>query len=165
MIQKLIRNKVLFAVVSIAMGLYMCFAGRGVLYNIVRIAGYVMLATAAGYVLMYFFGSHRDQVQLGYAALAAVAGLLIVWMAPGIVNLFPILAGLGLVVAGISNLMQASQGGGLPSSAKIGPILTIVLGVLILIHPGAIVNAVVMLAGIALILNGLSELNMIRKFW
>ncbi|MBR0387707.1 MAG: DUF308 domain-containing protein, partial [Clostridia bacterium] len=43
--------------------------------------------------------------------------------------------------------------------------LTIVLGALILFHPGAIVNAVVMLAGIALILNGLSELDMIRRIW
>ena len=67
MIQKLIRNKTLFAVVSIAMGIYMCFAGRGVLYNIVRIAGYVMLATSVGYILMYFINSRQDQVQLGYA--------------------------------------------------------------------------------------------------
>ena len=165
MIQKLIRNKTLFAIVSIAMGIYMCFAGRGVLYNIVRIAGYVMLATAVGYALMYFFSPRRDQVQLGYAGLAAAAGLLIVWMAPAIVHLFPALAGLGLIIVGLSNLMHAVRGEGMPAASKVGPILTIILGTLILFHPGAIVNAVVMLAGIALILNGLSELDMIRRVW
>ena len=164
MIRKLIRNKVLFAIVSILMGLYMCFAGRGVLYNIVRVAGYVMLATAAGYALMYFLGSSRDRVQLGYAALAGIAGLLIVWMAPAIVNAFPVLAGLCLVLAGVGNLTQASREG-LPRSAMVGPVLTIVLGAVVLFHPGSVVNAVVMVAGIALILNGLSELNMIRRFW
>ena len=165
MIQKLIRNKTLFAVVSIAMGIYMCFAGRGVLYNIVRIAGYVMLATSVGYVLMYFINSRQDQVQLGYAGLAAAAGLLIVWLAPMIVNLFPVLAGLGLIIVGLSNLLHAAGGEGLPAASRVGPILTMVIGALILFHPGAIVNAVVMLAGIALILNGLSELDMIRRVW
>ena len=165
MIQKLIRNKTLFAIVSIAMGVYICFAGRGVLYNIVRVAGYVMLATAVGYALIYFFGPRRDQVQLGYAGLATAAGLMIVWMAPAIVNLFPMLAGLGLIVVGLTNLMHAAREEGMPAASKVGPVLTIVLGALILFHPGAIVNAVVMLAGIALILNGLSELDMIRRIW
>lgn len=165
MIQKLIRNKTLFAIVSIAMGIYMCFAGRGVLYNIVRVAGYVMLATAVGYALMYFINSRQDQVQLGYAGLAAVAGLLIVWLAPVIVNLFPMLAGLSLILVGLSNLLHAAGGAGMPVISKVGPILTIVMGAVILFHPGAIVNTVVILAGIALILNGLSELELIHRVW
>ena len=138
-------------------------ARRAVQYR--AVAGYVMLATAVGYALIYFFGPRRDQVQLGYAGLATAAGLLIVWMAPAIVNLFPMLAGLGLIVVGLTNLMHAAREEGMPAASKVGPILTIVLGALILFHPGAIVNAVVMLAGIALILNGLSELDMIRRIW
>ena len=163
MLQNLTRNKTLFAVGSIAMGLYMCIAGRSVLYNIVRVGGYVLLATAVGYALMYFFGSARDQVQLWYAGVAAIAGLLIVRLAPGIVNLFPVLAGIGLILAGVGNLTHAATENGLPQTAKVGPILTIVLGGLILFHPGAIINAVVILAGIALILNGVSELDLIRR--
>ena len=165
MIRNLVRNKTVFAILSIVMGIYMCVAGRSVLYSIVRVAGYGLLGAAIIYLVMYFMGQGgRDQVQLGYAAVSGIAGLLIVRMAPAIVNIFPMLAGIGLILAGAGNLAQAA-GNGMPLVSRAVPIVTIVLGVLILLHPGSIVNLVVTLAGVALIINGLSELDMIRRVW
>ncbi len=165
MIRNIIRNKHILAVLSIIMGIYMCIAGRSVLYTIVRVAGYGLVGAAVVYAAMYFFGRNgREQVQLGYAVVSGIAGLLIVRLAPAIVNIFPILAGIGLILAGAGNLAQAS-GNGMPLVTKAGPIVTLILGILILLHPGSIVNMVVTLAGIALILNGLSELDMIRRVW
>ena len=165
MIRNLVRNKTVFAILSIVMGIYMCVAGRSVLYSIVRVAGYGLIGAAIIYLVMYFVGQgSRNQVQMGYAIVAGIAGLLIVRLAPTIVNLFPMLAGVGLILTGAGNLAQAA-GNGMPLVTKAGPIVTLVLGILILLHPGSIVNLVVTLAGVALILNGLSELDMIRRVW
>lgn len=164
-LEKLLRNKTILAVVSIIFGIYMIIARRGVLDTIVRTAGYVLLGIAAAYVIMYFFGPRRDQVQLGYAGAAALGGLLVIWMAPAIINLFPRIAGIFLVLAGVSNLTEASRGESFPAYSKVVPILTIVLGVLIFFHPGSIINAVVVLAGAALIIHGLAELDLIRRIW
>ena len=86
-----------------------------------------------------------------------------IWLAPSIINLFPRIAGVLLVLAGIFNLTDASRAGGFPAWSRIVPVLTIVAGVLIFFHPGSILNAAVTLAGIALILHGLSELDLIRR--
>ena len=45
------------------------------------------------------------------------------------------------------------------------PTVTVLLGLLVVFHPGAIAGFVVMLAGIAFVVNGLADLNVIRKFW
>ena len=165
MIRNLVRNKTVFAILSIVMGIYMCVAGRSVLYSIVRVAGYGLIGAAMIYLIMYFVGQGgRDQVQMGYAVVSGIAGLLIVRLAPTIVNIFPMLAGIGLILAGAGNLLQASRNG-MPMVSKVGPIVTLVLGVLIFTHPGSVMNMVVTLSGIALILNGLSELDMIRRVW
>lgn len=165
MIRNLIRNKTVFAVLNIVLGIYLCVAGRNVLYTIVRVAGYGLLGAAVVYAVMYFLGqTPRDQVKLGYAIAAGIAGLLIRWLAPAVVNLFPMLAGIGLLLVGAVNLLQARRSG-MPLVSMAGPALTAVLGILILLRPGALVNAAVMIAGIALILNGLSELDMIRRVW
>ncbi|MBR2822672.1 MAG: DUF308 domain-containing protein [Clostridia bacterium] len=165
MIRSIVRNKTVLAILSIVMGIYMCVAGRNVLYSIIRVAGYGLIGAAIIYLVLYLTGQNgRDQVKMGYAIVSGIAGLLIVRLAPAIVNLFPILAGVGLILAGIGNLTQAA-GSGMPMVSKVGPIVTLVLGLLILTHPGTVVNMVVTLAGIALILNGLSELEMIRRVW
>ncbi len=165
MIRNLIRNKTVFAVLNIVLGIYMCFAGRHVLDTIIRVAGYGLLGAAIVYAVMYFLDRDgRDQVKLGYAIVAGIAGLLIRVLAPAVVNLFPMLAGIGLILVGGINLTQAYKNG-MPLVSMAGPALTAVLGIMILLRPGALVNAVVMIAGIALILNGLSELDMIRRVW
>ena len=86
-------------------------------------------------------------------------------MAPAIVKLFPRLAGIGLVLVGAVNLLQASQEGAVSGTSKVGAALTIALGALIFLKAGFIMNMVVVAAGVGLILNGLSELDMIRKIW
>lgn len=165
MIRNLVRNKTVFAILSIAMGIYMCVAGRSVLYSIVRVAGYGLIVAAVVYLIMYFMGRDgRDQVKMGYAIASGVAGLLVVRLAPAIMNIFPMLAGLGLILAGAGNLVQASRNG-MPLVSKVGPVVTLVLGVLVFTHPGSVMNMVVTISGIALILNGLSELDMIRRVW
>lgn len=165
MIRNLIRNKTVFAVLNIVLGIYMCAAGQNVINTISRVAGYGLLGAAVIYAAMYFLGQgSRDQVKLGYAIAAGVAGLLLMWLAPAIVKLIPRLAGIALILFGGVNLAQAYKNG-MPLFSMAGPALTALLGILVLLRPGFVVDAAMMIAGIALILNGLSELDMIRRVW
>ena len=165
MIRKLIRNKTILAVASILMGIYLVIARGSAIDSLARIIGYALIGVGAAYALMYLLGkTRRDRVQLYYAAATAVCGLLLMWLAPRIVNLLPMLMGLALIITGISNL-TATRDDAYPKAAKIGPVVTIILGALVLFRPGMVLNVVVMVAGIALILNGLSELNLIRRIW
>ena len=164
MLKDLLRNKTIMAAASIAAGIFLMIARRSALYTLVRVLGYVLIGIAVAYLLLYLFGKNKNQIQLSYAGGAAVAGALIILLAPTVINLFPILAGIALIAIGIMNL-TAARDGIYPTYSKIGPILTIVLGVLVLFHPGAIVNMVVFLVGAALVLNGLSELDLIRRLW
>ena len=165
MIQRIIRNKTIMAVLSIVAGIYLVIARRSALDLIVRMLGYGLIAAAVGYVLSYFFGKHRDMTQLGYAALAGVGGVLTMALARSIINIFPVLMGLLLLINGIGNLSQSWSNQHASIGEKILPALVALAGVLIIIHPGTIVNSVVIVAGITLIVNGLSDLSLIRRFW
>ena len=158
MIQRILRNKMILAIVSVVAGIFLILARGRVLVTLIRVLGYGLIGAAIAYFLLYFSGRNgKDEIALGYGVLAGAAGLLVVWLAPSIVNLFPVLMGLGLMISGITSLLGAGSG-----RNKIGPVVVIILGALILFHPGAILNAVVLCAGIALVVNGLSDLNLIR---
>ena len=164
MMQQLIRNKTVMAGVSIITGIYLMIVRGGVTTQLFRMIGYALLLMAAAYLVLYFVRGDRDRVKLGYACSAAVAGLLVQWLAPAILHLFPVLLGISLMIAGIGNLTGA-RSQGFPKSSWLGPVLTIVLGAVILFHPGSVINTVVFLAGAAMVLNGLSEFDLIRRIW
>lgn len=165
MIRRIIRNKTILAVLSVAAGIFLIIARRSALDLIVRILGYGLIAAAAGYVLSYFFGPDKDQTKLGYALISGIGGLLVVILAEAIVNVFPTVIGLGLLINAIGNLSQSFADPESGIGGKLLPCLVAVAGLLIMIHPGVLVNSVVIVAGVTLIINGLSDLNMIRRFW
>lgn len=165
MLQKLMRHKIIFAVLNILLGIVLIFAGRSALNLVIRIVGYALIAAAVAYLAAYIMGKNRDQVQLYYAAISGAAGLGVLWLGPKLINLFPALAGIVLIFVGITNLTSASRAGAYPAYSKVGPIVTIVLGALALFQPGAVVSLATTVVGAALILNGLSELDLIRRIW
>lgn len=165
MIRKIIRNKTILAVLSIVAGIFLIIARRSALDMVVRILGYGLIAAAVGYLLSYFFGPHKDETQLGYAVISGIGGILVIALASAIVNIFPVLIGLVLMINGLGNLMQSFSDPNSGIAGKILPALVAVAGLLVMIHPGAIVNSVVIVAGVTMIINGLSDLNMIRRFW
>ena len=164
MIRQFIRNKTVIAMISISTGIYLMIARKNATYTLIRMVGYALFVAAASYVVLYFVRGDHDQMKLQYAGGAAVLGLGVQLLAPAILHLLPVLLGLAIIVAGVSNLLGA-RSQNLPKSAWAGPILTIVLGAVILFHPGSIISTVVFLAGVALVLNGLSELDLIRRVW
>ncbi len=165
MLQRLIRNKTILAIASIVLGIWLIVSRSAALTLVIRILGYGLLGTAAAYLISYFMGGRQEEVQLGYGVLAAVAGLLVIWLAPAVVRLFPILAGLALILNGGVDLWHLLEEDKSFRPELVMPTVTVLLGLLVVFHPGAIAGFVVMLAGIAFVVNGLADLNVIRKFW
>ncbi len=165
MIQKLTRNKTILAIASIVIGIFMMIRRGSMVADLLKIVGYLLLAAGAAYLIFYFIGKNREGVRLGYAAVAAIAGLVLILRPYSVLNIFPILAGAVLVINGISNLIQASQGEGAPSYSRIVAIVIIIIGALLIFRPFRIWDALVFIMGAALVLNGLADLDIIRRFW
>lgn len=165
MLRKLIRNKTIYAVASIVIGIVMVIKRGQVADDLVRIVGWIMLGMGVAYVASYFLSNDREQIQIGYAAAAVIGGLLLVILAPRIINLLPILAGSLLIINGITNLIGVNDESDVPAYSKGTAIAVIVLGLLIIIFSRTLINAAVLIMGICMILNGLAELDIIRRFW
>ena len=72
MLEKLIRNKTIYAVASIVIGIFMIIKRGSMADDVVRIVGWLLLGMGAAYIAAYFIGSDREQVQIGYAVLAVI---------------------------------------------------------------------------------------------
>ena len=163
MLEKIVRNKTIYAVASIVIGIVMIVKRGQLAGDIIRIVGWLLIGTGIAYAASYFFGEDREDVQLGYAILAAAGGLLLVLLANTIVSLFPILAGIVLIGNGTVNIAGIS-GEAKAASSRGTSIAVIVLGVLVIIFGRTLISAAVLVTGICLVLNGLAELNIIRLF-
>ena len=165
MIQRLTRNKTILAIASIVIGVFMMIRRGAMVADMLKIVGYLLIAAGAAYLIYYFVGKNREGVRLGYAAAAAVAGLVLILKPHSVLNIFPIIAGAALVLNGIGNLIQASSGDTAPSYSRIVAIVIIIIGALLIFRPFRIWDALVFIMGAALVLNGLADLDIIRRFW
>ena len=165
MIQKLIKNKTIYAVASIVIGIFMIIKRGQMAVDVLRVIGWLLIGTAAIYLVSYFTGKDKENVQLGYAAAAGIGGLLLVICAGSLLHLFPIFVGALLIICGITNLTGVSADSEIPQYSKGTAIVIIVLGALIIVFGKALLSLAVLLIGICLVLNGLAELDIIRRFW
>ena len=164
-LQNIMKNKSILAFASIIIGVVMMFAGGSIAESLIKVVGYVLVGTAAAYLVSYFMAKDKDSINLGYSVLAAAAGILLIVLAGPILNLFPRILGIVLVINGVTNLSQANVPGAAPKYSKAVSIIILIVGVLVFFRPGVMINAVTFVAGAALILNGLAELDIIRRFW
>ncbi len=165
MLEKIIRNKTIYAAASIVIGIVMIIKRGQIAGDLIRIVGWLLIGMGAAYAASYFFGEDRDEVQIGYAILAAAGGLAVVLLANTIVSLFPILAGILLIVNGVINMTKVTGETDATTYSKGTAAAVIVLGVLIIIFGKTLISAATLVMGICLVLNGLAELNVIHRFW
>ena len=165
MVTNIIRNKSIMAVASIVFGLFLMLFRGSAVDLLIRVTGYGLLVTAAAYLILFFTSKNRDEVQLGYTVLSLIAGLLVIWLAPAIVHIAPVLAGILLIINGASDFFHASSDDGIPKRSALASVLIILLGLLIVIRPGFITGAIILVIGGAFVINGLVDLDIIRRFW
>ena len=162
-VKQLLRNKLVPAIASVLMGVAVLIARRAALDVMVIIFGGFVIAGALGFIGMYFFGPYRDLSALFGGLLGILVGILIIIYADAVVDFFPTMMGIFLILNGLSNVAGAAANGEDRILIGLMAVLVIAFGVLILMQPGVIAEAITIYIGISLILNGVFDLVMLYR--
>ncbi len=165
-ISRLIRNKVIIAIAGIVFGAVLIVMKSAAVDALVRIFGWILLAAAAVYIIRYLIakGENRHTSLITMGIVLAIVGLFFVVNPSAIVNFFPIVMGLILIVSGISDFVNAVT---LKKASITGSgwfilisLIVIVLGVCVLLRPDILANLIIVLTGITLLVDGVLDLLM-----
>jgi len=165
MLERYLKNKTVMSVAGIIIGVILMIWRGSFVESMIRVMGYVLLAAAAVYLVMYFKDNKGDQTQLGYAVVCGGAGLLMIFLCRTILRAFPVIAGVLMILSGVATLAQVIKEKDVPLLSKILPIVVVILGILILTQPGRIANAIVFCVGVVFVVNGISGLLANREIY
>jgi uncharacterized membrane protein HdeD (DUF308 family) len=165
LIKRLHRAKLVPALISIAFGVALIIARRSAMEVIIKIAAGMLFACGVGSVLMYLFSPAKESMQLTVGGMMAAAGVLGWLCSDMLVNLFPILTGIGLILNGLSNMAPLSTPGENAGTGLIliFSILMIVGGLFIVFHPAAVEDMLMVYIGIGYVVNGIFDLIILYR--
>ena len=167
-VKKMLDSKLVPAVLSIILGIVIVIARRSAVDLLVKIVGGMVIAAAIGFIAVYLTRPNKEvgnlTMVLVSAGVAALIGIMIISFAEDLVNIFPILMGLYLILNGLSHLTAGYADPENRAIAVAMGVLVIALGALIVLQPGFMVNTIMIFIGVAFILNGVSDLLMKKKF-
>ncbi|MBR0266005.1 MAG: hypothetical protein IJQ71_01065 [Clostridia bacterium] len=164
-IRQLHRAKLLPAITSIAFGIALIIARKGAMDVAIKIGAVMLGLCGLGCILMYITGKVRELPQMCIGCLLLLAGVLC-WIYSGVlVDIFPIITGIGLILNGLSNLAATREysGNGGAGLIVLFSILMIAGGVLIIIYANRMVGPLMIYMGIGYILNGLMDLTLMYR--
>ena len=164
-IKRLHRAKLVPALISVVFGIALILARRSAMSVMVKIAAGMLIACGVGCVLMYLFAPVRESMQLLVGALLALFGLVGWFNTDAVVDLFPILTGITLVLNGLSNLAPLGAPGENAGTGLIlvFSILMIAGGLFIVFHPAAVENMLMVYVGIGYVINGIFDLILLHR--
>ena len=165
MIARYLKNKTIMSVAGIIIGLILMIWRGSFVASMIRVIGYILLAAAAVYLVMYFRDNRQNETLLGYAVAAAGTGLLLILLCGTILRIFPVLAGIAMILSGAVTLIQTAGNKYIPLYSKLLSALVIVLGILIVTRPGRIADAIVFCVGTVFVVNGISGLIASRDIY
>ena len=163
MMEKYLKNKTIMSVAGIVFGLILMIWRGQFVEQMIRVAGYILLAAAAVYLVMYFRSNRQNEAQMGYAVVAAGAGLLMILLSRTLLRAVPVIAGVMMIVSAAATLLRTYKDSNVPLYSKLLSALVIVIGILIVLHPGRIANTIVFCVGAAFVVNGISGLITSRQ--
>ena len=166
-VRQLLKNKMVPALLCIALGILIVIARRAAVDFLVKCIGGLVIAAAVGFVAVYMTRPDKDAgnlpMVLAIAGVTALTGILLITFAENIVDIFPVIMGLYLIMNGLSHLTAAYVSTANRVTAAVLGVLVIVLGVLIVFRPGFLVNMIMVFIGGSFIVNGLSDLLLLRQ--
>lgn len=161
-LKNLMKNKIVLAVAAIVFGVILLIKRSEGIASLVRIMGIILLVVAAILIIRYFLNKKENITSfLIIGIICAAVGLLFVAAPRLIVDIFPFLMGALLLISGVDDLVRAInmvKNSAMNASVFVGlAVLIIVLGALILFHPGVIADLVVVMIGITMIIEGVVD--------
>ena len=166
-VRELLKNKAMAAVLSVALGIVIIIARRAALDLLIKIIGGLVITGGIALIAVNLIrpdnASGNMTTVLVMGGLAVLAGIVLITCAEGVVDFFPTLMGIFLILNGLSHLAVAGTDPDNRITAVIMGAIIIVLGILIVLHPGFIANAIMIFIGSAFIVNGLFDLFMVKQ--
>lgn len=169
-LRKLKTNVLISSLLCVLLGLVLVFWPGLSIQIVCTAVGAVLIISGAVRIVSYFTardGSMYSQVNLIFGIIFAVVGVWIVIKPDKVLAIIPIIVGIVISLHGLHNLQQAID---LCKSkydkwwiALLLGILTIGFGVLLICKPFAAIDTVVMLIGIFLIYDGLSNIWIVSR--
>ena len=164
-IKRLHRTKLVPAFMSIAFGIALIIARRAAMDVMVKIAAGMLIVCGVGCVLMYFVAPVKESMQLTVGALIAVIGILGWAYTETIIDFFPILTGITLILNGLSNLapLGTPEGDAGKGVIVVFSMLMIAGGLFIAFHPASAENMLIIYIGVSYIVNGVFDLILLHR--
>ncbi len=166
--REMLKNKTINALVSVALGIVIIIARRAALDLLVKIIGGLILTGGIAYLAINLIRPDTTatlKTDLIIAGLAILAGIILITCAEGIVDFFPTLMGVFLILNGLSHLAAAGVDKENRIIAVIMGVVIIALGVLIVMRPGIIANAIMIFIGASFLVNGLFDLFLVKRVY
>ena len=166
-IRTLMKGKLIPAILSIVLGIVLIIARRAALDVLVKIVGILIAVSGVAFIVAYFVrgdSNARLQLTVGPAAVAVIFGIVLFFCASAVVDFFPILMGIILILNGLSHLTMASVDEGDRVLTAIMGVIVIIFGVLIVMRPGFVADAVMVFIGAFFIVNGLFDLFIVKRY-
>ncbi len=165
-LKNLVSSKIVMALLSVVLGVILLIMQGGALTLIVKATAIVCIVAGVGYAILFLLNKNRSNTMLACSIIVLILGVLFLIRPDIIVNFFPVILGVYLIIEGLTNLLASLQ----HKKSKgfliglILAILTIVVGVYLIFRAGTVMNIVVIIAGISLIVNGLTDLFALKAF-
>ena len=154
---KSLGNKLFISIAAIIIGIVLIIWQRSAGVTIIRVTGYIMVAAGILYLIMYFTRG-RDESLLVYAISAIGGGLLIALLAHLIVDIFPIIMGVLMMMNGATAMSLSLRNKHDPWYMLILYAALIALGILIILNPVFISNMLYLFIGISFVVSGVTGL-------
>lgn len=166
--RELLKNKTINALVSVALGIIIIIARRAALDLLVKIIGGLVLTGGLAYLAINIIRQDTTptlKTDLIIAGLAILAGIILITCAEGVVDFFPTLMGIFLILNGLSHLAVAGTDRANRIVGAVMGIIVIILGALIVMRPGIIADAIMIFIGAAFLVNGLFDLFLVKRVY
>lgn len=161
-LRNIAQNKVVVAVASILFGLVLVVEQTAALDWLVSVLGAFLLGAAAVYGIMYAAGSEKKRGYVAFAVVLGLVGLFVAVNPRAIVNIFPTLVGIVLLVNGVANFLHSyaivRPAGYSWTAPMVLSVAVAVLGLVMILAPGLIIDILMLFMGIALVVNGVLDL-------
>lgn len=161
LLKKLMKSKLIAAIASIILGVVLIVFQGNAVAQLIRIIGWVLLICAVVNLVEYFRDGHENSAILASAILEIIFGFIFVKAPHWLVALFPVVMGLILAINSIFNLSAYFSSSFKTRRARTSAwtaILTLILGIIAIMHPSAMADVIIAFIGATFLINGISDL-------
>lgn len=168
-IMRSLKNKTVLSLLSIVFGVYLIVKQSDGVTSLLKAMGYLILAAAIIGLIIWFLSNKYDRtdVSLILALLGIIVGVMFVFTPRWLINFYPVVMGLILIINSITNIASLRQIVTYDSYYKTSmamSIISLIFGIVVLTHPTAVANVLIVIMGITYLINGIADLSVIHIF-